>query len=82
MLKPAVVTVMHNGVFVQNHFELKGGTYYDQAAKYVKHAETAPFRLQNHGNPMKFRNIWVRELKPIVGKEPEKKPGEEKKGGE
>ena len=79
--KPAVVTVMHNGVFVQNHFELKGGTYYDQPAKYVKHAEKAPFRLQNHGNPMKFRNIWVRELKPIVGTPPAEKK-EEKKDGE
>jgi hypothetical protein len=77
--KPAVCTVMHNGVCVQNHFELKGGTFYDRPAKYEKHAEKAPFRLQNHNNPTRFRNIWVRELKPIVGKEPEKKPGEEKK---
>jgi Domain of Unknown Function (DUF1080) len=81
--KPAICTVLHNGVCVQNHFELKGGTFFDRPAKYEKHAETAPFRLQNHGNPMRFRNIWVRELKPIVGKEPEKKPGEgEKKDGE
>ena len=79
--RPGIVTVLHNGVCVQNHFELKGGTFYDRPAKYEKHAEKAPFRLQNHGNPLKFRNIWVRELKPIVGKEPEKKP-EEKKDGE
>ncbi|MCU0703069.1 MAG: DUF1080 domain-containing protein [Fimbriiglobus sp.] len=80
--KPAVVTVLHNGVCVQNHFELKGGTFYDRPAKYEKHEPTAPFHLQDHGNPMRFRNIWVRELKPIVGKEPEKKPGEEKKSGD
>lgn len=78
--KPAVCTVLHNGVCVQNHFELKGGTFYDQPAHYEKHKEKEPFRLQNHGNPIKFRNIWVRELKPIVGKEPAKK--EEKKDGE
>lgn len=71
--KPAICTVFQNGVCVQNHFELKGGTYYDQAAKYVKHAEKLPFRLQNHGNPVKFRNIWVRDIAMLVGKEPEKK---------
>ena len=80
--KPAVVTVLQNGVCVQNHFELKGGTFYDRPAKYEKHEATASFRLQNHNNPTRFRNIWVRELKPIVGKEPETKPGEEKKGEE
>lgn len=79
--KPGVVTVLQNGVCVQNHFELKGGTFYDKPAAYTKHDLTAPFHLQDHGNPMRFRNIWVRELKPIVGKEPAKKP-EEKKGGE
>lgn len=80
--KPAVCTVLHNGVCVQNHFELKGGTFYDRPAKYEKHDPTAPFHLQDHGNPTRFRNIWVRELKPIVGKEPEKKPEGEKKDGD
>ena len=80
VLKPAIVTVMHNGLFVQNHFELKGGTFYDRPAKYEKHPEKAPFRLQNHGNPMKFRNIWVRELKPIVGTPPAEKKDEKKDG--
>jgi hypothetical protein len=73
VLKPAIVTVFHNGVCVQNHFELHGGTFFDRPAAYSKHAEKLPFRLQNHGNPLKFRNIWVRELKPIVGKKPEPK---------
>jgi hypothetical protein len=70
VVKPAIITVLQNGVFVQNHYELKGGTYYDQPAKYEKHEEKAPFRLQNHGNPLKFRNIWVREFKPLVGVPP------------
>jgi hypothetical protein len=78
--KPGIVTVFQNGVCVQNHFELKGGTFYDRPAKYEKHEPTAPFHLQDHGNPLRFRNIWVRELKPIVGKEPEKKEGEKKDG--
>ncbi len=73
VLKPAICTVFHNGVCVQNHFELKGGTFFDAPAHYEKHAEKLPFRLQYHGNPMKFRNIWVRDIAMLVGKEPEKK---------
>lgn len=59
---PAYITVLHNGVLVQNHFELEGGTFYDRPPAYTKHAEKLPLNLQNHGNPTKFRNIWVREL--------------------
>ena len=73
VLKPAAITLFHNGVCVQNHTELTGGTYYDRPAAYTKHAEKLPFRLQNHGNPVKFRNIWVRDIAMLVGKEPEKK---------
>jgi hypothetical protein len=71
VLRPGYVTVFHNGVLVQNHFELQGGTFYDRPAKYEPHPEKAPLKLQNHGNPVKFRNIWVREIKPIVGKKPD-----------
>jgi len=60
--KPAAVTVLHNGVLVQNHFELEGGTFYDRPPAYSKHAAKLPLSLQNHGNPTRFRNIWVREL--------------------
>ena len=69
LLKPAYVTVLHNGVLVQNHFELTGGTSYDREA--ALHGPSAPscrLRLQFHGNPVRFRNIWVREIKDIVGK--------------
>jgi hypothetical protein len=65
--KPAVVTVFHNGVLVQNHFELLGGTFFDRPPAYTKHPEKAPIHIQYHGNPMRFRNIWVREIAPIVG---------------
>ena len=67
--KPAVVTVFHNGVLVQNHFELLGGTFYERPPAYLKHPEKAPIHIQYHGNPMRFRNIWVREIAPIVGKQ-------------
>ena len=59
---PATVTVLHNGVLVQDHFELEGGTFFDRPPAYAKHGPKAPLSLQNHGNPMRFRNIWIREL--------------------
>jgi hypothetical protein len=70
--KPAIVTVFHNGVLVQNHFELIGGTYFDKPAAYTKHPERLPINLQFHGNETRFRNIWIREIAPIVGKAPTK----------
>ncbi|MBX9578753.1 MAG: DUF1080 domain-containing protein [Gemmataceae bacterium] len=73
VVKPGIVTVFHNGVLVQNHFELQGGTYYDRPASYEPHPVKQPIRLQNHGDPVKYRNIWLRELTPIVVKNPEGK---------
>ena len=64
---PAYVTVMHNGVLVQNHFELLGPTEYVKAPHYTSHAAKAPIRMQFHGNPVRFRNIWARDLHPPVG---------------
>jgi hypothetical protein len=63
--RPAYVTVLHNGVVVQNHVALLGSTFYDRPPAYEKHPETGPIRLQHHGNPVRFRNIWVREIKPV-----------------
>ncbi len=63
---PAYVTAFHNGVLVQNHFELKGGTAYIGKPEYKKH-DAAPIMLQSHGDPsepISFRNIWLRELNP------------------
>ena len=60
--KPARVTVFHNGVLVQNNIELKGPTVYIGEPHYVVHQEKLPIRLQDHSNPVEFRNIWVREL--------------------
>jgi hypothetical protein len=70
--RPGYVTVLHNGLVVQNHFELLGSTAWDSPPKYEKHGEKGPIHIQFHGNPVKFRNIWIRELKPLVGKKPEK----------
>jgi hypothetical protein len=62
LLSPAYCTVLHNGVLIQNHAELKGGTVYIGPPSYTKHADKLPIILQDHGNPVKFRNIWIREL--------------------
>ena len=61
---PAYVTVLFNGVLVENHFELKGETLYIGKPVYKKY-DSAPIKLQAHGDksePISFRNIWVREL--------------------
>lgn len=66
---PAYMTALHNGVLILNHFELKGDTPYDRPPQYRQHAERLPIRLQDHGNPVRFRNIWVREIAPAEGKQ-------------
>jgi hypothetical protein len=61
---PARVTVLHNGVLVQNNYELKGGTVYIGQPTYKAHGPSA-IKLQSHGDPsppISFRNIWIREL--------------------
>jgi hypothetical protein len=77
VLKPAFVTVFHNGVVVQNHTELIGLTHYDRENVYTKHEEKLPLVLMYHGDPVRFRNIWIREVKELVGK-PGGKKGKEK----
>ena len=59
--KPAYITVLQNGVLVQDHFEIQGGTLWDSPA-YHAHPAKLPLALQFHGNPVKFKNIWIREL--------------------
>ncbi len=68
LLRPAFVTVLQNGVVVQNHFELKGGTSYTEPPHYTPHPEKMPLRLQFHGNSVRFRNIWIREITEIHGR--------------
>jgi len=72
LASPAYITVLHNGVLTLNHFELEGITPFTEVPHYTAH-ENGPIRLQNHGNPVRFRNIWVRELKPLKG-EREREP--------
>ncbi len=66
---PAFITALHNGALILNHFELKGDTPYNRPPKYSQHADRLPIRLQDHGNPVSFRNIWIREIKPAQGEQ-------------
>ncbi len=61
LFTPAQVTVLHNGVLVQNDVDLKGPTEYIGLPEYKAHGK-APITLQDHGNPVQYRNIWIREL--------------------
>ena len=61
VVRPATITVLHNGVVVQDHFEIQGSTYLERP-QYESHPDKLPLVLQDHGNPVRFRNIWIREL--------------------
>jgi hypothetical protein len=62
LFAPATVTVLHNGILVQNHVEIKGTIQFIGLPEYEKHDLKQPLMLQDHGNPVSFRNIWLREL--------------------
>jgi hypothetical protein len=59
---PVHLTVFHNGVLVQNDVALTGPTSWLERAPYQAQPEKQPISLQDHGNPVRFRNIWIREL--------------------
>lgn len=62
LVSPARITVMHNGILVQDAVELWGGSSWLSSHPYRRHADRLPLTLQDHGNPVRFRNIWLREL--------------------
>jgi Domain of Unknown Function (DUF1080) len=62
LVSPARVTAFHNGVLVLYDVVLKGPTVYRGQPAYKAHAEKLPLLLQDHRNPVAFRNIWVREI--------------------
>ncbi len=61
--RPARITVHHNGILVQDNVELWGPTTWLQNRPYERHPDKLPISLQNHGNPVRYRNIWLRELR-------------------
>jgi hypothetical protein len=68
---PARMTVFHNGVLIQDNVTLWGPTDWVRQLPYEAHADKLPLALQDHSNPVRFRNIWIREI-------PEEEPSQEK----
>jgi hypothetical protein len=62
LVKPAQVTVLHNGVLIHNHQEIMGAMAWRQLAKYSYHEPEMPLELQFHGSLVRYRNIWVRKI--------------------
>jgi hypothetical protein len=65
VVRKATFTVFHNGVLVQDHFESPGGTHWinkHTVSDYEPHPDKLPLLLQDHDNPIRFRNIWLVEL--------------------
>ena len=62
VVRPARVTVLLNGVVVQNNVEIKGPTMWKNRTEYRAHGDKLPISLQYHGNAVRYRNIWIREL--------------------
>ena len=64
LVSPAYITVILNGIVLHNHAELQGPTQHRALAAYTPHSATGPLKLQDHGDLVRFRNIWYR---PITG---------------
>jgi len=64
LVSPAYITVVHNGVLVHHHQAAMGPTGHKNLSSYDRpHPAEGPLKLQDHGNPVRFRNIWMRRLK-------------------
>lgn len=62
LVRPARITVLHNGVLVQDNVEIQGAAAHKQRAVYRPHPDKLPLTLQDHHNAVRFRNIWLRPL--------------------
>jgi hypothetical protein len=62
LVKPATVTMFHNGLLVHHNTVIHGPCAWREIVPYELHPPKQPLRLQAHGNPVRFRNIWVRPL--------------------
>ena len=62
VVKKATVTVVFNGVVVQDHFQIEGPTSHGHSTPYTAHADKLPLALQEHGCSDRFRNIWIQPI--------------------
>jgi len=62
-VSPAYVTVLHNGIVVHNHTALLGPTQHRRLAAYRPHPPTGSLQLQDHGDRVRYRNIWYRPMR-------------------
>jgi len=62
LVQPSRMTVFHNGILVHDNRILTGPTVHKQRPPYAAHPDKLPISLQDHGNPVRYRNIWIREL--------------------
>ena len=60
--RPARMTILFNGILVQDDVTLTGPTAHQHRPPYAQHADRLPLILQDHGDPVRFRNVWLREL--------------------
>lgn len=63
LVSPARMSVLHNGVLVQDNVTLTGPTSHQRRPPYSAHPDRLPILLQDHGDPVRYRNIWIRELR-------------------
>jgi hypothetical protein len=62
LVRPATMTIFHNGILVHDNAVLTGPTAHKIRPPYLAHADRLPISLQDHGSPVRYRNIWIREM--------------------
>jgi hypothetical protein len=63
---PGRISVLHNGVAIHSDTVIKGSTAWHEPPRYHHHEDALPIAIQDHGNPVQYRNIWIRPFEPIV----------------
>jgi len=66
--QPGRVSVLHNGVAIHSDTVILGSTRWHEPPAYEPHPNALPISLQDHGNPVQFRSIWVRPFEPVAPK--------------
>ena len=62
------MSVLHNGIAIHSDTVINGPTSWADPTAYKTHADALPITLQDHGNPVQFRSIWIRPFEPVVPK--------------